>query len=142
MYSGFNEFLWESGSNAITRVQPFSVELDGTREQAIGAKFPTNINWIYGVSAKVAGAGPNNQTLITLANSYNLFLNLQEGSNFFLKNFPLCDLVFNPVNNGNDMRDQRYLPVKISGRADLDTSTIGNPTPVNSGLVLLYLWYV
>lgn len=145
-----DQILWHQQvrnytANYGTQVQPFTVTVPATGDRSfdIGKKFPTNIEWIYGISLKINGVGPDNETLITRANAADMFLNLQQGSYFFLENFPLDSLIYIPGEGATDSyRDTRYLPVKISGRADLDTSSIGNPAGVNSGTIVLYLWYL
>lgn len=143
MDPGFSAFLW-SKQQLITRVQPFIVTMPAvaTRTIDIGKEFPRNVSWIYGISVKAVGVGPDGETLIDSFDSENLFITLKIGSNSYFKGYPLENFVYWPTSGGIDSRDFRYWPCKIPGNTDVDISTISNPTGIVNKVIMFNFHYV
>lgn len=133
------EFLFKAGiptykTNLITQIT-------SAKSINLGAQAPTNIGWIYGMSLLVGGTDYQGNTLISLADAGNLWLNLLIQTNNFTQNLRLSNLVYQQPNITRT-QDKNYCPVSVPLELDWKQSTIANPTGIASGYVNLDMYYI
>lgn len=109
----------------------------------LGNTVPENIGWIYGLAVNVGGKKPNDASLnlLTLAQSYELWLQLKYGSADFIDYYRLSNLVFN---NYGAARTQveNYLPVSIPMGTDWKKSLIINNTSIVSATIMFDIYFI
>jgi len=130
----------------VTRVTTIQLTLTSIQSVKFDGNLPTNIGTIYGMSTHVIGRGPANEVLITLADSFALYIVFRTGTDNVIDHLRLCDLLYMPSLTATEasaaVTDRKYLPVHINGHElDLTTSSIENPTGISSGEIVIWLWY-
>jgi len=140
------EFVKE---NVRTHLEKIVITVTAQRQINIAQRMPQQIGTIYGINTHVTGVDSDNTTLITLVNSFNLFLTIKSGSDNIIRDLKLADILYLPTTTATTMvmTDRRYFPVNIpnigkKGGVNLDTSFITNPTGIASGRIVLYFWYI
>jgi len=120
-------------------------EITATNTVNLGQQAPTNIGWIYGISLNVAGTSAttnaNGQTLVTLLQAANLWLNLKIGTNVFIQNTRLSNFVYQQP-NVTRTQEKNYVPVSIPLDLDWKQSQIVNPTLMSAVFVDFDFWYI
>lgn len=138
-----NKLLSEQGVATLFTTILITLPTSGSQNIPIAKQLPNQIGMIYGLSIDVGQKDPNNNNLITLAQSALLYITLKKGSANFIENMRMDKLLFNNADaTGNLSNPNRYLPVNVPGDFDLDTSFLTNPTGITSGVVSLNLWYI
>jgi hypothetical protein len=121
------------------------VDLPASAENSIelGNTVPENIGWIYGLSINVGGTKPMDasKNLISLANSYDLWLILKYGSSDFIDQFRLSNMVYNTYATARS-QVQNYMPVSIPMGTDWKKSTIQNMTSITSVTIMLDIYFI
>jgi hypothetical protein len=119
--------------------------LTATKSVNLGQQAPTNIGWIYGISLNVSGTSATTDfqgnTLITLLEAANLWLNLKIGSNVFIEDVRLSNFVYQEP-NVTRTQDRNYMPVSIPLDLDWKQSTIDNPTSITGKTVNFDFYYI
>lgn len=110
----------------------------------IATTMPTQIGLIYGISLTVDNTDEAGNTLITFAQSGNIYLSLKKGSTLVLDNFRLDKLVYadSDAATAFNTSDGRYLPTIIPNTISLDQSYYSNPSALTSATIMLDLWYI
>lgn len=112
-----------------------------SKEINLGQQAPENIGWIYGISLNVGGTDYQGNTLISLADSYNLWLNLKIQTNVFTQSIRLANFIYlNP--SAIRTTERNYMPVSIPLQLDWKQSSILNPTGIASGIVNFDFYYI
>lgn len=115
--------------------------LTAANEINLGQQAPTNIGWIYGISLNVGGTDFQGNTLISLADAGNLWLNLKIQTNVFTQTLRLSNYVYQQPNVPRT-QERNYMPVSIPLELDWKQSTILNPTNIASGTVFFDFYYI
>jgi len=120
-------------------------------KQLLNQKAPINIGWIYGISINVDGHLPldNSANLITKTDAGNLWLSLLIGSNQFVADWRLSELMYMQYNVDREM-NWNYAPVSLpmgsdakgNSQIDWQKSYVTNPSGIVSKTILLNLWYI
>ncbi len=114
-------------------------------EIPFGDSISTELGWIYGISAEINGVTPKDQTvpLPTLAQSADLYINLQFGQTWYIMDLRLSNLVYTEQVAGRDLTNpQRYYPVNIPFTTDLKQSIIRNPKSATGFSTMIGFHYI
>jgi hypothetical protein len=107
----------------------------------IAKQLPTQIGRIYGMAIYADSETPDNKTLISTTDAFNLYMTLKDGATNFFEEVRLTDMLTN-FHNVPVTRPTNYLEVNIPGGFDLSTSYYINPTGIVTGTIALKLWYI
>lgn len=101
-------------------------------------QMPTQIGWIYGLSVYCDGVTPTGETLITTAQSEDLYMVLKAGQTDFIESYRVSQLNIS-AQNGNDIQ---YCPVNIPAAISLDQSFWQNPLLITGAEIMLNIYYI